>query len=135
MRRARSAVVVAARFVAAVLLLLTVGSRIAAEPAYGTPEAQAFHDALMQAGFAYPLLSLGEVVVAVLLLWPRFVPLGTILLAPIVAAVATFNLTLNPNAGGLGPTGVLVTCFAILAWRHRTWLLRPPHDDSPADGT
>lgn len=72
--------------------------------------------ALMKAGYMN-VVSVDEILVAVLLLTNRFVPLALALLAPIIVGILTFHIALQPAT--IGP-GIVVTLLELyLAWCYR----------------
>jgi uncharacterized membrane protein YphA (DoxX/SURF4 family) len=85
--------------------------------------AMAFYGAL--AGSGYMNLVKGiEVVGGALLLVNCFLPLGLVLLAPIIVNVAAFNILLAPSGMGYGMSAVIIALELWLAWAYRS-ALRP----------
>lgn len=80
------------------------------------PEAQAFLGALFQAGYMFPLIKVTEIVGGALLLL-GFVPIGLILLSPVVVNIVAFHLFLAP--GGMGLNVALVGLMVFLAWSYK----------------
>ena len=77
--------------------------------------------ALMKAGYMN-VVSVVEIIVAVLLLMNRFVPLALTLLAPILVGILTFHIAMQPST--IGP-GIVVTLLELyLAWSYRS-VFRP----------
>jgi len=91
-----------------------------------SPEvAQTFFAALAATGYMIPLLFATQIAGGVLLL-VGLVPLGVLVLTPVIVNIFAFHLFLVPD--GL-PIAILVTVLAVfLAWAHRaayTALFRP----------
>src|SRR5579864_3584768 len=72
--------------------------------------------ALMKAGYMN-VVSGTMTLVGVLLLINRFVPLALALIAPILAGILTFHLTMQP--AGIGPGAFLSLLELYLAWTYR----------------
>jgi len=84
-------------------------------PMSGPPAA--FMGALFATGYMFPLIKVTEIVAGILLISGRFVPLGLLLLAPILVNIAAFHIFLTP--GEVGMSAVLVAIEAFLAWSYR----------------
>lgn len=82
-----------------------------------TGPAAAFMGALFATGYMFPLIKVTEILAGVLLISGRFVPLGLLLLAPILVNIAAFHIFLTP--GEVGMSAVLVAIEAFLAWSYR----------------
>ena len=67
-------------------------------PPPATEAAEAYMSGLMAAGYFFPLLKVVEIVVGLMLLTRRFVPLGLVLLAPIVVQIFLHH-AFNDRAG------------------------------------
>lgn len=80
-------------------------------------QAAAFQSALVGSGYAWRLLKVVEVSVAVALLVGRFVPLALAVVTPVVIHILGFHLTMEPEGTGLAV--VLVSLTAFLAWAYR----------------
>ena len=80
------------------------------------PAAIAFFGGLAAAGYMLPLLFGTQVVGGVLLL-VGMVPLGLLLLAPVIVNIVGFHLFVAPN--GLGLALVVAALELFLAWTHR----------------
>jgi uncharacterized membrane protein YphA (DoxX/SURF4 family) len=80
------------------------------------PAAIAFFGGLAAAGYMLPLLFGTQIVGGVLLL-VGIVPLGLLLLAPVIVNIVGFHLFVSPN--GLGVALVVVVLELFLAWVHR----------------
>jgi uncharacterized membrane protein YphA (DoxX/SURF4 family) len=88
------------------------------QPATAMPEgAVAFGEALMKAGYMFPLIKGTEVIVGVLLLANRFVPLALALIAPVVVNIIAFHAILAPS--GIAPAIVVLVLEVYLAWSYR----------------
>ena len=86
---------------------------------------------LMKGGYM-AVVSVTEIVVALLLLTNRFVPLALVLLAPIVVGILTFHIAIAPAT--IGPGLVVLVMELYLAWAHRgafRTMLRPKVPPSP----
>ena len=84
-------------------------------PMEGAPAA--FMGALFATGYMFPLIKVTEIVGGLMLLSGRFVPLGLLLLAPVLVNIAAFHVFLTP--GEVGMSAVLVAIEAFLAWSYR----------------
>lgn len=78
------------------------------------PEAAAFFGALADTGYFSKLLATVEVIAGALLLMRRFVPLGLVMLAPVVVNILFFHLFLSPS--GLPIAAVVVVLEAYLGF-------------------
>ncbi len=82
------------------------------------PEAAgAYLGAMMETGYAWPLLKLTEIAAGLLLLSGRFVPLALLLLAPIVVNITLFHIFLAPSGLPLG----IVVLVLMLYLAHAYW--------------
>jgi uncharacterized membrane protein YphA (DoxX/SURF4 family) len=79
--------------------------------------AGAFAGALFATGYMFPLIKVTEILGGLMLLSGRFVPLGLVLLAPIIVNIAAFHVFLTP--GEVGMSAVLVAIEAFLGWSYR----------------
>lgn len=79
--------------------------------------AGAFAGALFATGYMFPLIKVTEIVGGLMLVSGRFVPLGLVLLAPIIVNIAAFHVFLTP--GEVGMSAVLVAIEAFLGWSYR----------------
>lgn len=86
-------------------------------------------EALIATGYMFPLIKSVEVVGALLLLSGRFVPLGLLVLAPVIVNIALYHLRLDPNGGWIAVT--LAVCEGFLLWRYRA-AYRPLFEPSGA---
>jgi hypothetical protein len=112
------------RIVCAGLLVATLVTRVlGAEPPWQQEEAQAFHEAMLAAGFPYVLLSIGETLVAVGLLIPRTAALAALALLPIAGSIASFHLFLEPSPVGYFSATVLTVGALVTLWNRRDRLL------------
>ncbi len=73
-----------------------------------------FLNALFRSGYIYAIGAC-EVVGGLLLLLPRFVPLGLTLLGPIVVNIVLYHVFLDPS--GLGIACVVLVLWLFLVWR------------------
>jgi hypothetical protein len=80
------------------------------------PAAIAFFGGLAAAGYMLPLLFATQIVGGVLLL-AGLVPLGLLLLAPVIVNIVGFHLFVSPN--GLGVALVVTALEVFLAWVYR----------------
>jgi hypothetical protein len=80
-------------------------------------EAGAFLGALAATGYMFPLIKGTETIVGAMLLGNRFVPLGLVLLAPVLVNIVAFHAVLEPASIGL-PL-VLTGLEVFLAWAYR----------------
>jgi uncharacterized membrane protein YphA (DoxX/SURF4 family) len=80
------------------------------------PAAAAFFGALAATGYMLPLIFAAQVIGGALLLLGR-VPLGIVVLAPVIVNIVAFHVFLAPD--GL-PVAVVVAALAVfLAWAYR----------------
>jgi hypothetical protein len=87
-------------------------------PTEPMPEgAVALGTAFMGSGYLMQLIKGTEVIGGLLLLTARFVPLGLVLLAPVVVNILAFHLWLAPSGTGLAV--VLLGLEVYLAWAYR----------------
>ena len=75
---------------------------------------------MMQSHYFYFIGAI-EVIASILLLSKQFVPLGLVLLAPILVNIIIFHLTMQPS--GIVPGLVAILLWALAAWRVRAYLL------------
>jgi uncharacterized membrane protein YphA (DoxX/SURF4 family) len=80
------------------------------------PEIMNVMGALMKGGWM-TVVSGVEVVAALMLLTNRFVPLGLVLLAPVIVGIITFHVAMQPK--GIGPGIVVLVIELYLAWAYR----------------
>lgn len=76
-----------------------------------------FMGALFATGYMFPLIKGVEVLAGLMLLTGRFVPLGLLLLSPIVVNIAAFHVFLTP--GEVGMSAALVAMLAFLGYAYR----------------
>ena len=80
--------------------------------------AAAFMAALAATGYMFPLIKGSEGIGGALLLSGRGVPLGLLILAPIIVNILAFHLILTPGESSMS---LVITAIAItLAWIHRS---------------
>ncbi|HXJ36398.1 MAG TPA: DoxX family membrane protein [Candidatus Eisenbacteria bacterium] len=79
--------------------------------------AGAFIGALVSSGYMMTLVAATQVVGGALVLTGVFVPLGLVLLAPILVNIVLFHLVLEPD--GIVPGLVFCAFELIVAWHHR----------------
>src|SRR5690242_1516531 len=95
---------------------LATALHLAPEPALPSNAAD-FMAALSRTGYMLPLLWSTEILAGVLLLSGFMVPLGLVMLAPVVVNIAAFHLFLAPAAS---PPALLVCALElVLAWQYR----------------
>ena len=85
-------------------------------PEHGA-RAEAFLNALVGSGYAWPLIKTTEVLVALALLSGRFVPLALVIFAPVLVNIVGFHLTMEREGTGLAFT--LAALTGVLAWSYR----------------
>ena len=73
-----------------------------------------FMGALFATGYMFPMIKGVEILGGLMLLTGRFVPLGLLLLAPIVVNIAAFHIFLTP--GDIGMSAVFVAMLAFLGY-------------------
>ena len=87
-------------------------------------QATNFISAMIDSGYLWTLLKVGETVGGIMLVLNLYVPLALILLAPIVVNVVGFHFFLNPEnrAVGIYPMGVILVLLELsLAWLYREY--------------
>lgn len=94
------------------------------QPAPGSipAPAAAFLGAIATSGYLDPLISVTQVIVAVMLLSNRFVPLALVLIAPVIVNIVAFHVFLLPSGIALGLVAAILEIY--LAWTYRD-LYRP----------
>jgi hypothetical protein len=97
-----------------VLAFQMFGGEMGVQP---TPEAQAFMNAIASSGFMNYLLAGSYIAGGAALLWRRTAPLGAALLAPSVAVILLFHLTLS-GQWIWGPLNAV--WLAVLLWNYRS---------------
>ncbi len=117
----RSTVVLCRLLLGAVFLLFGVNTLLwsCGTPLFPPPpsmpeRAAAFQRALTDTGFMHPLRGAVESVGGLLLVTGTMVPLGLVLLLPVLAHVVLYHAVLDPTAGGRVFTAVLVALAAFL---------------------
>ncbi len=81
------------------------------------PAGQAFLGALFATGYMFPMIKLTEIIGGLLVLL-GFVPIGLLLLTPVVVNIVAFHAFLAP--GGMGLSTLMVLLMAFLAWAYRS---------------
>lgn len=87
-------------------------------------QATNFISAMIDSGYLWTLLKVGETVGGAMLILNLYVPLALVLLAPIVVNVVGFHFFLNPEdrAVGIYPVGVTLVLLELsLAWLYREY--------------
>ena len=85
-------------------------------------QATNFITAMIDSGYLWTLLKVGETVGGAMLILNLYVPLALVLLAPIVVNIVGFHFFLNPEnrAIGIYPIGVVLVLLELsLAWLYR----------------
>lgn len=93
---------------------------------------QQFLDGILSTGYLFPLVKGVELAAGAMLVAGLWVPLATVLLAPIVVNILLYHLFLNP--AGLPLATLIVALQVAVAWRHREAfapLLRPRRAAAP----
>jgi len=80
--------------------------------------AASFMGALAATGYMFPLIKGTEIVAGALILSGRALPLGLVLLAPVLVNILAFHLVLTPGESGMAVA--LVVMSLGLAWIHRS---------------
>jgi hypothetical protein len=112
------------RIVCSGLLVATLVTRLlGVETPWTQPEAIAFHEAMLAAGFPYVLLSIGEALVAVGLLIPRTAAAAALALLPIAGSIACFHLFLEPAPIGFFSATMLTFGALLTLWNRRERVL------------
>ena len=84
-------------------------------------EAASFMGALAATGYMFPLIKGTEVLAGALILTGKALPLGLVLLAPVLINILAFHLILTPGESAMSI--VLVALSLALAWIHRSAFL------------
>jgi uncharacterized membrane protein YphA (DoxX/SURF4 family) len=113
----KTAVLIARVLLGVIFVVFGLNGFLQFLPQPAMPQAAiAFFGALAASGFMLPLLFASQVVGGALLLF-GMVPLGLVILAPVIVHIVLFHVFLAP--GGL-PFAVVVASLALfLAWAHR----------------
>lgn len=82
-----------------------------------TPEGGAFLGALAATGYMFPLIKVTEIAAGVMLLSGRLVPLGLVLLAPILVNILAYHFALASE--GTGMILFLTALEVYIAWAYR----------------
>ena len=83
-----------------------------------------FISAMMNSGYLWTMLKIGETIGGAMLIADLFVPLALVLLAPIVVNILCFHWFLNPGGQTVGiyPIGVAIALLELLlAWFYREY--------------
>ena len=80
-------------------------------------EAMAFMSGLMKSGYMIPLIKIVEIIAGLFILTGMYLPLGLVLLAPIVINILLFHLVLAPD--GLGMALVITILHLYLAYANK----------------
>jgi putative oxidoreductase len=80
--------------------------------------AGAFLGALMSSHYVYMVCAV-QVLAGLMLLANQFVPLGLALLAPVIANIVTFHVTMAPS--GAEPAVLVTVLWMFLAWKFRSY--------------
>ena len=83
----------------------------------GTAATRGFGRALAETGYMWPLIKGTEIAAGMLLLTGIWVPLGLVVLAPLVVNIALWNVLLDPSGVGIA-IGVTLPYLA-LVWAYR----------------
>ena len=78
---------------------------------------QAYMGGLGATGYFFPVLKITEVVAGAMLVSGMWVPLGLILLSPIVVQIALYHFVLDP--AGAVMTIVILLAHVLVAWAYR----------------
>ncbi len=81
-------------------------------------EAASFMGALAATGYMFPLIKGTEILAGALILTGKALPLGLVLLAPVLINILAFHLILTPGESAMSI--VLVALSLALAWIHRS---------------
>ncbi len=113
--------VLVARFIlGGVFLIFGLNGFLHFMPMPPMPEqAGAFLGALAGTGYMFPLIKGTEVVAALLILSGRFLPLGLVLLAPVMVNILAFHLVLAPGVEGIAMPLVLTAAGIYLAVQNK----------------
>ncbi|TCR62139.1 hypothetical protein [Bosea sp. BK604] len=94
---------------------IATGNRLIHPPT--SARGEAFEQALMNAGFFWPLLKTINLVGGISLLFNVMPALGLALIAPVMTVIVLFHLTINPP--GLPVAGILIVTGALLVYAYR----------------
>jgi len=81
-----------------------------------TEPAKNLMEALIESGYIMPIVAIYEIVLAVFLLFHRYVPLMVILLAPLTVNAFLYHLFLNPQ--GLAVWGIMLIMNIYMIFPH-----------------
>ncbi len=82
-----------------------------------TGAVKAFNEGMAASIYLFPLLKLLELLCGLAFVTGRFVPLATVLIAPIIVNIFCFHAFLDPK--GLPVAGFLVVANLVVAWYYR----------------
>lgn len=94
---------------------IATGNRLIHPPT--SARGEEFEQALMNAGFFWPLLKTINLLGALSLLFNVMPALGLALIAPVMTVIVLFHLTINPP--GLPVAGILIVTGALLLYAYR----------------
>ena len=94
---------------------IATGNRLIHPPT--SARGEAFEQALMNAGFFWPLLKTINLLGGISLLFNVMPALGLALIAPVMTVIVLFHLTINPP--GLPVAGILIVTGALLVYAYR----------------
>lgn len=94
---------------------LATGNRLIHPPV--SARGEAFEQALMNAGFFWPLLKVVNLAGALSLIFNVMPALGFALILPVMTVIVLFHLTINPP--GVPVAMILVVTGALLLWAYR----------------
>jgi putative oxidoreductase len=92
------------------------------------PRAQALLEALTATGFMHPLRAFAEFVAGACLVSGFAVPLGLVVLAPVLVHILGYHIWLDPDPGGRVFSSILMLLFLACSWAYRgrlAQLLKP----------
>lgn len=97
-------------------ILVSVTTGLTSAPEQPNARSQAFMDALAATGFMDPLVAASFILGGGALLVRRTIGVGVVVLAPPVAVILLFHLTLS---GQIVPGIAVAAILAAIAWKHR----------------
>ncbi|QDU65033.1 DoxX family membrane protein [Engelhardtia mirabilis] len=83
----------------------------------GTEASRAFGAALARTDYMWPLIKVTEIAAGLMVLTGIWVPLGLVLLAPIVVNIAFYNVLLDPAGMPMGIALVVLMLLLAMAYR------------------
>jgi putative oxidoreductase len=103
-----------------ILASLVVLLNMAPQPTeFPSAAAKAFNDGIRAASYFMPLLKVTELICGILFVIGRFVPLATVVIAPIIINIAGYHFFVDHTAPGPYIAAFLIVANAFVAYYYR----------------